>query len=94
MNIFKRIITGIRGILAGRIDYINGSDTLPPPLTLPAGKAFQVPYRARRPAPPAPAALLPASLARSGVEGLAEAAEKARPRDAELLDLPDSLKEK
>jgi len=33
MNIFKRIITGIRGILAGRIDYINGSDTLPPPLT-------------------------------------------------------------
>ena len=33
MNIFKMIITGIRGILAGRIDYINGSDTLPPPLT-------------------------------------------------------------
>ena len=69
-------------------------ETPPPPLTLPAGKAFQMPYRAQRPALPAPAALLPASLARSGVEGLAEAAEKARPRDAELLDLPDSLKEK
>ena len=69
-------------------------ETPPPPLTLPTGKAFQVPYRAQRPAPPAPAALLPASLARSGVEGLAEAAEKARPRDAELLALPDSLKEK
>ena len=64
-------------------------EALPPPLTLPAGKAFQVPYRARRPAP-----LLPASLARSGVEGLAEAAEKVRPRDVELLELPDSLKEK
>ena len=69
-------------------------DTPLPPLTLPAGKAFLAPYRAQRPAPSAPAPLLPASLARSGVEGLAEAAEKARPRDAELLDLPDSLKEK
>ena len=69
-------------------------EALPPPLTLPAGKAFQVPYRARRPAPAAPAPLLPASLARSGVEGLAEAAEKVRPRDVELLELPDSLKEK
>lgn len=69
-------------------------EVLPPPLTLPAGKAFQVPYRARRPAPAAPAPLLPASLARSGVEGLAEAAEKVRPRDVELLELPDSLKEK
>ena len=65
-----------------------------PPLTLSAGETFLEPYRAQRPAPPEPAPLLPASLARSGVEGLAEAAEKARPRDAELLALPDSLKEK
>ena len=69
-------------------------EPLPPPLTLPAGEAFQASYRAQRPEPPAPTSLLPASLARSGVEGLAEAAEKAPPRDAELLALPDSLKEK
>ena len=69
-------------------------EPLPPPLALPAGEAFLKPYRAQRPAPPELASLLPASLANSGVEGLAEAAEKARPRDAELLALPDSLKEK
>ena len=80
--------------VASRPAAFEFDEALPPPLTLPAGKAFQVPCRARRPAPPEPAALLPVSLARSGVEGLAEAAEKARPRDAELLDLPDSLKEK
>jgi hypothetical protein len=83
-----------RAQLSGRTAAYEFDDAPPPPLTLPAGKAFLVPYHARRPAPPAPAALLPASLARSGVEGLAEAAEKARPRDAELLELPDSLKEK
>lgn len=33
MNIFKKIITSIKGLLTGRIDYINGSDTLPPPLS-------------------------------------------------------------
>ena len=70
-------------------------DPTPPPRTLPAGPAFSAPFSAQRPAPPAPAVLLPASLARSGVEGLAEAAEAAaRPRDEELLALPDSLKEK
>jgi len=69
-------------------------ETPPPPFTLSVGETFREPYRAQRPAPPEPASLLPASLARSGVEGLAEAAEKARPRDAELLALPDSLKEK
>ena len=83
-----------RAQLSGRTAAYEFDDAPPPPLTLPAGKAFQVPYRARRPAPAAPAPLLPASLARSGVEGLAEAAEKVRPRDAELLELPDSLKEK
>ena len=69
-------------------------EPLPPPLTLSAGETFLEPYRAQRPAPPEPASLLPASLARSGVEGLAEAAEKARSRDPDLLALPDSLKEK
>ena len=70
-------------------------DPVPAPRTLPVGAAFSAPYRAPRLAPPAPAPLLPASLARSGVEGLAEAAEAAaRPRDGELLALPDSLKEK
>ena len=69
-------------------------EPLPPPLTLPAGEAFQSSYRAQHPAPAEPASLLPVSLARSGVEGLAEAAEKVPPRDAELLALPDSLKEK
>ena len=67
----------------------------PPPRTLPVGAAFSVPYRTPRPAPSAPASLLPATLARSGVDGLAEAAEAAaRLRDEELLALPDSLKEK
>ena len=46
------------------------------------------------PEPPAPAPLFPPTLARSGVEGLAEAAETAAlPRDAALLELPDSLQE-
>jgi len=70
-------------------------EPLPAPRTLPVGAAFAAPYRAPRLAPPAPAGLLPATLARSGVEGLAQAAAAAaRPRDAELLALPDSLKEK
>ncbi|MBO7688781.1 MAG: hypothetical protein J6V72_20545 [Kiritimatiellae bacterium] len=70
-------------------------EPLPPPRTLTTGGEFAVRFDAQRPAPPAPAVLLPASLARSGVEGLAEAAEAAaRPRDEELLALPDSLKEK
>ena len=70
-------------------------DPPPPPRTLPAGAAFSAPFSAQRPSPPPPAELLPASLARSGVEGLAEAASaSARPRDEELLVLPDSLKEK
>ena len=69
-------------------------DPVPAPRALPVGAAFSAPYRAPRAAPPAPAPLLPASLARSGVEGLAEAAEAAGlPRDAELLELPDSLQE-
>ncbi len=84
--------------LRARVE-LSGADfkfdePLPPPLTLPAGETFLEPYRAQRPSPPEPASLLPASLARSGVEGLAEAAEKARSRDADLLALPDSLKEK
>ena len=33
MNIFKKMIEGIKAVFAGRIDYINGSDTLPPPLS-------------------------------------------------------------
>ena len=70
-------------------------ESIPAPRALPVGAAFAAPYRAPRAAPSAPAPLLPATLARSGVEGLAEAAEAAgRPRDAELLALPDSLQEK
>lgn len=70
-------------------------ESIPAPRALPVGAAFAVPYRAPRVAPSAPVPLLPATLARSGVEGLAEAAEAAgRPRDAELLALPDSLQEK
>ena len=70
-------------------------ESIPPPRALPVGAAFSTPFRAPRSAPSAPAPLLPATLARSGVEGLTEAAEAAgRPRDAELLALPDSLQEK
>ena len=70
-------------------------EPLPAPYTLPAGAAFSEPYRAPRVTPGAPSPLLPATLARSGVEGLAEAAAaSAHPREAELLELPDSLKEK
>ena len=70
-------------------------DPVPAPRTLPVGASFAAPYRAPHAAPLAPAPLLPATLARSGVEGLAKAAEAAgRPRDAELLVLPDSLQEK
>ena len=83
-----------RGIVKRRTADFKFDEPLPPPLTLPAGETFLEPYRAQRPVPPEPPSLLPASLARSGVEGLAEAAEKARPRDADLLALPDSLKEK
>lgn len=79
----------------GRTTAFEFDEPVPEPLTLPAGAAFTVPYRAPRAAPPAPEPLLPATLARSGVEGLAEAAEAAaRPREAELLELPDSLQEK
>ena len=69
-------------------------EPIPAPRTLPVGAAFAAPYRPPRAAPSAPAPLLPPTLARSGVEGLAEAAEAARPRDSELLELPDSLQEK
>lgn len=70
-------------------------EPIPAPRTLPVGDAFSAPYRVPNPAPAEPPRLLPASLARSGVEGLAKAAEAAvRPRDAELLALPDSLQEK
>ena len=70
-------------------------ETVPALRTLPVGDAFSAPYRVPAPTPAEPPQLLPASLARSGVEGLAKAAEAAaRPRDAELLALPDSLKEK
>jgi len=70
-------------------------EPLPPPRALPVGTSFTVPCHMPRPAPPAPASLLPVSLARSGVDGLAEAVEAAaRPRDEDLLVLPDSLKEK
>ena len=70
-------------------------EPVPAPRTLPVGAAFSAPYRPPRPPSPAPAPLLPASLARSGVEGLAAAAAAAaRPRDDELLALPDSLQEK
>ncbi|MBR3970186.1 MAG: RNA polymerase sporulation sigma factor SigE [Ruminococcus sp.] len=33
MNIFQKIFMGIRKILSGNVYYVNGSDTLPPPLT-------------------------------------------------------------
>ncbi len=33
MNIIKLFFTKLRSLRIGRIDYINGSDTLPPPLT-------------------------------------------------------------
>ena len=33
MNILNRLIAQIKSIFTGRIDYINGSDTLPPPLS-------------------------------------------------------------
>ena len=70
-------------------------EPLPAPRALPAGAAFADPYRAPRAAPPPPPPLFPATLARSGVEGLAAAAAAAsRPRDEELLALPDSLPEK
>ena len=70
-------------------------EPVPAPRTLPVGNAFSSPYCVPSPAPAERPRLLPVSLARSGVEGLAKAAESAaRPRDAELLALPDSLKEK
>lgn len=33
MNIFKKIINGVKRILRGNVFYVNGSDTLPPPLS-------------------------------------------------------------
>lgn len=33
MNIFEKIMSGIRKILGGDVYYVNGSDTLPPPLS-------------------------------------------------------------
>ena len=33
MNALTKLMRRIKGMLAGRVDYINGSDTLPPPLT-------------------------------------------------------------
>ncbi len=33
MNILKKMLCRVKALLSGRIDYINGSDTLPPPLT-------------------------------------------------------------
>jgi len=78
----------------GRTTAFEFGEPIPEPRTLPAGAAFTVPYHAPYAAPYAPAPLLPPTLARSGVEGLAEAAAAARPRDAELLELPDSLQEK
>ena len=70
-------------------------ESVPAPRSLPVGDAFSAPHRGPDPTTAEPPQLLPASLARSGVEGLAKAAEAAaRPRDAELLALPDSLKEK
>ena len=78
-----------------RTTAFDFDEPAPAPRTLPVGAAFASPYRVPRVEPPAPAPLLPATLAQSGVEGLAEAAEAAgRPRDAELLELPDSLQEK
>ena len=78
----------------GRTTAFEFGEPIPEPRTLPAGAAFSVPYHAPHTASHAPAPLLPPTLARSGVEGLAEAVEAARPRDAELLELPDSLQEK
>ena len=70
-------------------------EPVPAPRTLPVGDAFSAPYSVPSPAPSEPPRLLPASLARSGVEGLAKAAAAAaRPRDAALLALPESLQEK
>ena len=77
-------------VLWAAVSFLQ-SKVVPLAVLLPWARA---PYHAQRPAPPEPASLLPTSLARSGVEGLAEAAERVRPRDAELLALPDSLKEK
>ena len=79
----------------GRTAAFEFAEPLPAPRALPAGTAFAEPYRAPRAASAAPAPLFPATLARSGVEGLAEAAAaSAHPRDAELLALPESLQEK
>ena len=69
-------------------------EPLPAPSVLPVGESFLEPYRSPRVAPPSPPPLLPATFALSGVEGLAAAAAAAHPRDAELLELPDSLQEK
>ena len=33
MNILQKIISGIRKIMGSSVYYVNGSDTLPPPLT-------------------------------------------------------------
>lgn len=33
MNIFQKIILGIKKIMSGNVYYVNGADTLPPPLT-------------------------------------------------------------
>lgn len=33
MNIFKKIIIGVKKFLSGNVFYVNGSDTLPPPLS-------------------------------------------------------------
>ncbi|MBQ6008298.1 MAG: hypothetical protein IJL17_07155 [Kiritimatiellae bacterium] len=78
-----------------RTTAFDFDEPTPAPRTLPVGAAFASPYRVPRAEPPPPAPLLPATLAQSGVEGLAEAAEAVgRPRDAELLELPDSLQEK
>lgn len=33
MNALTKLMRRIKGMFAGRVDYINGSDTLPPPLT-------------------------------------------------------------
>ena len=79
----------------GRTTAFEFGEPIPEPCTLPVGAAFSVPYRTPYAVPYAPAPpLLPPTLATPGVEGLAEAAESARPRDAELLELPDSLQEK
>ena len=33
MKIFEKIMSGIKKILGGDVYYVNGSDTLPPPLS-------------------------------------------------------------